>query len=169
MFSGTLWDFMAFLIFFIIIATSMLPSTAYSAQLAGRIVGVIDGDTLRVNHEGKSVKVRLYGVDCPEIKQAGGKAARALVRRLAFGRVLFIDSKGIDRYKRVIGKVYLLLGKTLSRELVKAGRCWWYKRYAPHDETLAELEDEAKAEKRGLWADPNPTPPWEWRKLGIKH
>jgi len=141
-----------------------LASAAQAAQFAGRIVGVIDGDTVRVTRDLKSVKVRLYGIDCPELKQAGGKEARALVRRLTYGRVLLIESKGKDRYKRIIGRVFLLSGDTLSRELVKAGKCWWYRKYAPDDETLSDLEDEAKAARRGLWADPDPVPPWEWRK-----
>jgi micrococcal nuclease len=141
-----------------------LSSVLGAMTIAGRVVGVIDGDTIRVTHDLRSVKVRLYGIDCPELKQTGGKEARALVRRLAFGRVLHIESKGEDRYKRIIGRVHLLSGNTLSRELVKAGLCWWYKRYAPDDETLAELEAEARAEKRGLWVDHSPTPPWEWRQ-----
>jgi endonuclease YncB( thermonuclease family) len=141
------------------------PISASAAEtFYGRVVGVIDGDTIRITRNLKSVKVRLYGVDCPEIKQAGGKEARALVRRLAFGRVLLIESKGKDRYKRIIGRVYLLSGNTLSRELVKAGKCWWYRKYAPDDQYLKELEKEAKADKRGIWADPNPIPPWKWRK-----
>jgi micrococcal nuclease len=144
---------------------SLLPISSSAAEtFSGRVVGVIDGDTIRVTHDLKSVKVRLYGVDCPEIKQTGGKAARALVRRLALGRVLLIESKGEDRYKRVIGRVYMLSGETLSQELVKAGRCWWYRKYAPDDQYLKELEAEARAEKRGLWKKPNPIPPWEWRK-----
>ena len=138
--------------------------SAHAAQFAGRVVGVIDGDTIRITHNLKSVKVRLYGVDCPEIKQTGGKAARALARRLAFGRVLLIESKGKDRYKRIIGRVYLLSGNTLSRELVKAGKCWWYRKYAPDDQYLEELEAEAKADKRGVWADTDPVSPWEWRR-----
>ena len=144
---------------------SLIPISAIATEkFSGRVVGVIDGDTIRINRDLKSVKVRLYGVDCPELAQAGGKEARTLARQLAYGRVLLIESKGIDRYKRVIGRVYLLSGKTLSRELVKAGKCWWYKRYAPDDETLAKLEGEARAEKRGLWVESSPTPPWEWRK-----
>jgi micrococcal nuclease len=113
--------------------------------------GIFEGEALR-------------RVDCPELKQAGGKEARALVPRLAFGRVLLIESKGEDRYKRIIGRVFLLSGNTLSRELVKAGLCWWYRKYAPDDQYLEVLETEAKAEKRGLWANPNPIPPWKWRK-----
>ncbi len=52
---------------------------------------------------------------------------------------------------------------SLNRELVKAGFAWWYRRYAPDDETLAQLEHEARAAKRGLWADPHAVAPWEWR------
>jgi micrococcal nuclease len=152
-----------FVIFFLLIFL-LTRSVSAAETFAGRVVGVIDGDTIRVAHDLKSVMVRLYGVDCPEIKQAGGKAARALVRRLAFGRVLLIESKGKDRYKRIIGRVYLLSGNTLSRELVKAGKCWWYRKYAPDDQYLEELEAEAKADKRGVWADTDPIPPWEWRR-----
>jgi hypothetical protein len=50
--------------------------------------------------------------------------------------------------------------------LVKAGLAWWYRKYAPADDTLARLEQEAKADRRGLWAQPNPTPPWNWRAQG---
>ena len=54
-------------------------------------------------------------------------------------------------------------GRVLNQELVKAGFAWWYRRYAPDDETLVQLEREAREAKRGLWADPDPLPPWEWR------
>lgn len=57
-------------------------------------------------------------------------------------------------------------GKVLNQELVREGMCWWYRKYAPHDKELVWLEVEAREAKRGLWADPNPVPPWEWRKLG---
>jgi micrococcal nuclease len=157
--------FPTIILLFLFFSIFSLPiSTSAAKTFVGRVVGVIDGDTIRVTHDLKSVKVRLYGIDCPEIKQAGGKAARALVRRLAFGRVLLIESKGKDRYKRVVGRVYLLSGNTLSRELVKAGRCWWYRKYAPDDQYLEELETEARADKRGVWADIDPVPPWEWRR-----
>ncbi len=53
--------------------------------------------------------------------------------------------------------------RVLNRELVKAGFPWWYRRYAPDDEILKQLEREARGAKRGLWADPEPVPPWKWR------
>jgi hypothetical protein len=48
--------------------------------------------------------------------------------------------------------------------LVKDGWCWWYRKYAPGDTALEEQEAEAPEAKKGLWADPQPVPPWEWRK-----
>jgi len=56
-------------------------------------------------------------------------------------------------------------GRSLNRELVRAGFAWWYRRYAPDDETLEQLEREARGAKRGLWVDPDAVPPWEWRRV----
>ncbi len=69
----------------------------------------------------------------------------------------------LDRYGRTVAEVLLPDGRSLNREQVKAGFAWWYRRYAPDDDTLAQLEADAKAAKRGLWADADPVPPWEWR------
>ncbi|MCH6558531.1 MAG: thermonuclease family protein, partial [Nitrospirae bacterium] len=60
--------------------------------------------------------------------------------------------------------VILPHGRDLNRELARTGFAWWYWRYAPDDETLAQLEREARGAKRGLWADPHAVPPWEWPK-----
>jgi len=57
-------------------------------------------------------------------------------------------------------------GRVLNHELVKAGFAWWYRRYAPDDDTLVQLEQEARDAKRGLWVDPHPVPPWQWRVKG---
>ena len=54
-------------------------------------------------------------------------------------------------------------GRIVNHELVKAGFAWWYQKYAPDDETLKQLEHEAREAKRGLWVDPHAVPPWEWR------
>ena len=76
---------------------------------------------------------------------------------------------GQDRYGRTVGVVLLPDGRSLNKELVKAGFAWWYRRYAPEDETLKQLEAEAMEAKRGLWADPEPVPPWEWRRIPKGH
>ena len=68
-----------------------------------------------------------------------------------------------DRYGRLVARVILPDGRDLSVELVKAGLAWHYKKYSD-DEELARLEDEVRKAKRGLWSEPEPVPPWEWRK-----
>ncbi len=70
---------------------------------------------------------------------------------------------GQDRYGRTIGEVMLPDGRVLNHELVKAGFAWWYRKYAPDDDALEQLEQEARDAKLGLWVDPHPVPPWEWR------
>jgi endonuclease YncB( thermonuclease family) len=60
--------------------------------------------------------------------------------------------------------VILLDGTNVNHELVKDGWCWWYRKYAPRDTVLEGFEKEAREARKGLWADPQPVPPWEWRK-----
>ena len=83
---------------------------------------------------------------------------------LAFGKDVTIQTHGHDKYKRTLGDVLLPDGTNLNQELVKQGFCWWYQKYAPGDTVLKGLEQEAREGRRGLWADPQPVPPWEWRK-----
>jgi len=110
------------------------------------------------------VKIRLYGVDAPEKAQAFGTQARKLTGDLVFQRDVTVVVRATDRYDRLEGEVLLPDGRSLGHELVRAGLAWWYRQYAPHDTTLAQLEAEARTAKRGLWADVRPVPPWQWRK-----
>ena len=71
---------------------------------------------------------------------------------------------GLDKYGSTLRDVLLLDGTHLNQELVKDGWCWWYRKYAPDDTVLEGLEQETREAKIGLWADPLPVPPWEWRK-----
>ena len=83
---------------------------------------------------------------------------------LAFGKTVTVLTHGRDRYGRTIGDVILPDGANMNQALVKVGLAWWYRQYAPHDDTLRMLEDKARKDRRGLWADPQPVPPWCWRK-----
>ncbi len=58
-------------------------------------------------------------------------------------------------------------GTNANHTLVKDGWCWWYRKYAPLNTELEQLEKSAREAKKGLWADPHPMPPWEWRKRKI--
>ena len=136
----------------------------YAEQFTGKVVGISNGDTLSVLREGKAVKVRLHGVDTPEKAQAFGTRAQQFTSDFVFQRDVMVVVQTTDRYGRLVGEVLLPDGRSLNQELVRAGMAWWYRQYAQNDTTLAQLEAEARAAQRGLWADAHPVPPWEWRK-----
>lgn len=138
----------------------------------GKVVGIQDGDTITILRNGRQARVRLDGVDCPELGQPFGRNARERVSALAFGRVVVVRESsgraGRDGYGRVLGQVILPDGRNLNRLLVAEGQAWWYRRYAPRDIGLAGLEERAREARLGLWADEDPQPPWLWRSLRRK-
>jgi endonuclease YncB( thermonuclease family) len=136
---------------------------APAENLGALVVGVTDGDTIKVLRNGRHEALRLHGIDAPEKGQAFGQRAKQFTSGLAFGKTVAVRVRGLDRYGRTIGDVVLPDGRNLNQEVVRAGYAWWYRRYSA-DQRLAALEAEARAARRGLWADPNPQPPWEWRK-----
>ncbi|MBU2548728.1 MAG: thermonuclease family protein [Proteobacteria bacterium] len=142
----------------------LILALAAWADFSGKVVGISDGDTISVMHEGKAAKVRLAGIDCPESHQPFGTKAKQFTSGLAFGKVVTIQERDRDRYGRIVADVILPDGKNLNQEIVRAGFAWWYRQYAPGDQTLKGLEAQAQAAGKGLWADKEPVPPWEWRK-----
>jgi endonuclease YncB( thermonuclease family) len=144
--------------------TWALPLAAET--VSGRVVGVSDGDTLTILRQTpagpRPARIRLWGIDCPELRQAWGARAKQFTSREAFGREASAEVRDTDRYGRLVA-VVTIGARNLNRELVKAGLAWWYRQYAPNDRDLQALEAEARRARRGLWADPSPTPPWEFR------
>ncbi len=147
---------------------ALLTGQTQAADFTGRVVGVSDGDTITVLHNGKGERIRLHGIDSPEKRQAFGKRAKQFTSRLTYGKAVTVKDLGQDRYGRTIADVILPDGRVLNHELVKAGFAWWYWRYTPDDETLAQLEREARRAKRGLWVDPHAVLPWEWRTMRMR-
>ena len=141
-------------------STTIAPREVFT----GQVVGLSDGDTFDILRDGRAVRIRLYGVDCPESKQAFGTRARQFSSDLVFRQTVTITVRDTDPYGRPVGEVRLPDGRLLNEELVRAGLAWWYRTYAPNDTPLAQLEAQARAEQRGVWADLEPVPPWQWRK-----
>lgn len=142
------------------------PSDASGRKpFSARCVGVSDGDTLDVLTEQQAqIRIRLFGVDAPEKKQAFGERARQFASDTALGKILWIHPHDRGRYGRLIADVYLEDGTRLNERLVREGLAWWYRIYAPHDTVLKTLEEQARMEQKGLWRDPHPVPPWEFRR-----
>ena len=155
-----------------------LCSASVLADITGRVVSVTDGDTIKVlDNTNTQWKVRLTGIDAPERGQPFGTKSKDHLAFMVAGKEVLVESDKNDRYGRVLGKVWVqpsdcpTCAKTLdvNHAQVLAGMAWWYRYYAkeqsPEDQGRYEsAEDEAKARGWGLWADPNPINPYEWRK-----
>jgi micrococcal nuclease len=137
-------------------------AASYPFSLEGEVVGVIDGDTIRLLQGGKQYKIRLNGIDAPEMGQAYGRKSKEYLASLVSGKNAEVIVRDTDRYGRYVGDV-IVGGKNANAELVAAGLAWHYTAYSK-DEELAALEKDARAKKLGLWADPKPVPPWEFRR-----
>lgn len=131
-------------------------------QITGRVVAIQDGDTLTVLVDRRQVKVRLVEIDAPEKAQAFGNRSRQSLSDLCFNKTATLADKGKDRYGRTLARVSCE-GVDANAEQVRRGMAWVYDRYVT-DRSLYSLQDAARAEKRGLWADPKLVPPWEWRR-----
>lgn len=145
----------------------LLSSPLAFADFSGKVTKVDDGDTLMVLHDGQEELVRLNGVDAPEKTQAFGRKAKQFTKDAALGKEITVIEHGKDDRGRTIGHVTLPDGTSLNRQLVQQGLAWWYWKHS-QDKSLRDLEDEARAEKRGLWRDRTPIPPWVFRKIQKK-
>ena len=149
----------------VLLVALLSASTAFAWP--ARVVDVTDGDTIVVEpaRGGDRVKVRLYGIDAPEMKQPGGRFAKAFVQKATLYQVVDIEEKDTDRYKRTVAIVHLR-DTTLQDLLLRDGGAWVYTKYCKSVECSAwkQLERDAARLKRGLWYYDNPVPPWEWRK-----
>jgi endonuclease YncB( thermonuclease family) len=127
-------------------------------RLHGVVTRVADGDTIDITSGGVVHTVRLDAIDAPEVGQPFSRQARLQLRTLAFGRNVTARVVERDRYGRLVARATVGLAD-LSEEMVRHGLAWHYSRYSP-DRHLAELEQQARRQRRGLWADPNPVAPW---------
>jgi endonuclease YncB( thermonuclease family) len=150
----------------LVLALALLtPFSAFSTEWTGTVVGISDGDTLTVlNENNRQVKIRLAEIDAPESKQAFGQKSKQSLSDLCFKKPVIVDDHGTDRYKRTLGRIKCD-GVDANAEQVKRGMAWAYKQYLT-DQSIAALEETARSGRTGLWADENPTPPWEFRHGG---
>jgi endonuclease YncB( thermonuclease family) len=147
----------------------LIGAPARADWITGRVVAIADGDTLiilttdRVQH-----RVRLAGIDTPEKRQPFSQIAKDHLSSLVDGQTVTVNYHKRDRYGRIVGKV-LTNGADAGLRQVEAGLAWHYERYEQEQSdwdraAYARAEVQARAEKRGLWRDPEPVPPWDfWR------
>ncbi len=155
----------AFLILFVFNAIAFSSDTS---TFQGKVIGVLDGDTIEVLKDKAPVRIRLYGIDCPEHDQDFGTRARRFTSDKVFKKTVEVVPVEKDQYNRLVAKIYID-GKYLNQMIVAEGFAWWYKRYAPKDIDLKDAENEARSSKKGLWSHPNPIPPWKFRRQKVSN
>ena len=145
---------------------ALSPTPAANSHM-WRVVGVQDGDTLTcLDENNQQQKVRLAEIDAPELGQDFGKVSREALASMVFGKTVEVVDDGKDRYGRWIGHV-IVNGSDVNREMVATGNAWHYAAYSK-DQSLAQLQSQARAQQIGLWAQPNPVAPWQFRSTESK-
>ena len=144
---------------------------AGTRQIKGRIVGVHDGDSITLlDADNRQHKIRLDGIDAPELGQPFGRASKQHLAEPLANREAVAECSKIDPYGRAVCRV-LVGGADVGLVQLRAGMAWFFRRYAkelPPDrrQKYADVEAQAQAERRGLWADAELVAPWDWRAMG---
>lgn len=147
----------------------LASSVAHADVLVGDVVKIQDGDTITVLDADKNQhKIRLAGIDAPELGQAYGKASRSNLSALIAGKTVQIEWHKRDKYKRIVGKVEWE-GTDVCMFQIATGMAWHYVKYqaeqSVQDRSIyAYTQTQAKEKNLGLWQDKEPVPPWEWRE-----
>lgn len=165
---------------FFLLWVVLLAHAAQAAQVVGKVVGVADGDTVTVlTAQKKRFKIRLQGIDAPELRQAFGRQSKKSLSDLVFGQTVQVQLQSKDRYGRWLGKVLVAEPHCRAARCpftvdaghvqITRGLAWWYRAYAKEQSAAdahayAYSEKEAKARRAGLWQTKKPTPPWVWRR-----
>ena len=141
------------------------PPSSVAAPHLWRVVGVHDGDTVTcLDESNQQQKVRLAEIDAPEIGQDYGKVSREVLAEMVFGKTVEVTEDGKDRYGRWIGHLSSN-GVDVNRQMIATGNAWHYVDYS-RDTSLAALQSQAQSQRLGLWAQPSPVAPWDFRKSG---
>lgn len=150
---------------FIALFILFMPAASMAADMiTGNIVSVTDGDTVKIAcPDGQCRKIRLYGIDAPEIKQEDGISARDYLNGMLGAGTVQVETCGSDRYGRIVGKIYCS-GRYVNRAMVVAGLAWHYVPYARKDVDLALSQWLARQLKFGVWKRDTPISPWAYRQ-----
>jgi endonuclease YncB( thermonuclease family) len=155
-----------FLFFLLILFFGFLTQSWFFSQSNEflRVIGIKDGDTVVLLTAAKTeITVRLSEIDAPERKQAFGTVSRTFLSDLIFGKEVSLEKMGTDRYGRTLGFIFLRNGTNVNVEMVKNGMAWQYEKYSK-SVVLKKAQASAKSMKTGLWRDPYPVAPWEFRR-----
>jgi micrococcal nuclease len=154
----------------IFIISTSLSGITLSSNLNGKIIKIIDGDTVyfQANNDDDYKKLRLVGIDAPEMKQPFGQESRQCLANLINNKMVQIITYGEDRYKRTLAKI-IIEKIDINQAMIKNGCAWFYRRYkntlGKDDQVMYDkAEIFAIENKKGLFSNQEAEAPWVWRK-----
>ena len=139
----------------------VVPSVS-AEEFRAKVSRVLDGDTVEVRFNGRTQRIELRGIDCPELRQPYGRQAKRAVRAMVSGIRVGVRTYEKDEQGQVLADLFIDRGRRVSQILLKEG-LGWRTRSGPEDEVLDKAEAEARYAKRGLWSERNPVAPWVYR------
>ncbi len=163
------WYVSVIQLFFIFFLITPCLNTYGAETFTSRVIKIIDGDTIVINHNRNRVVVRLWGIDTPEWGQTFSRKALLFSQKSVLNKLVVVQSKDWDDYGRLVATVKVG-EKTLNQELVEAGLAWVHIYYCREAicTLWKNLEYEARQERKGLWYEKKPTPPWIWKRIKKK-
>ena len=141
----------------------LIALVSVSDSFKAKVIGVTSGDSIVVLLDNNTqLKVRLEGIDCPELNQAYGDSAKQATVVLCFKKRVRVEKIGLDGYGRTLAFVYVDT-VCVNKELIRRGLAWHYAEFN-NDPELAQLEVDARNNKIGLWQQTDPVAPWDFRR-----
>jgi endonuclease YncB( thermonuclease family) len=140
-----------------------LASPVLATSLAGRVIRVQDGNSLTIQADGRAVRVRLEGIDAPELKQAYGPESQRSLADLCFDKESVAEYRSKDSDGRPLVQIRCA-GVDANAEQVQRGMAWVDKRHTNSASPLHFMMDQAQRSREGLWSDRSPVAPWIWRR-----
>ena len=153
------------ILFFALVACE---NFSLSETYEGKVVKVLDGDSINIIQQGKEVHIRLAEIDAPERMQPFWKQSRKALENYVSGKSVSVEEFDRDQYGRIVGHVYIN-DIWVNGELVQQGYAYVYDRYAV-SKKLYQYQAQAEENKLGIWKLPESqrVKPWEWRKNNKK-
>ena len=125
-----------------------LTSSINSFAFSGKVINVIDGDSIILQRENHEEMIRLRQIDAPEFKQPYGKKAKQALSNMILGKIVQIKGQKKDSYNRILGTVFFN-DEDINLKMIREGHAWAYKRYVTDKEYNA-TEKQAQKDRKSV-------------------
>ena len=146
----------------IMFAIFIFSLSIIAVAVSGKVIRVSDGDTILIQSGSQKIRVRMYGIGAPELKQKYGEESKKYLEKRIMDKNVDIKVINQDQYGRKVGKVFYK-NKDINLEMLETGNAWFYEYHAKHEKDYRKAFKNAKEQKLGLWKDKNPQNPRNFR------